>query len=74
MMRVLDVYLHTQLVGQLHQDKDAKLKFRYDDDYLNQNLPGISISLPPRAEVFDDSSLVKAFFLVSYLMKIKESG
>ncbi|MCZ2328959.1 HipA N-terminal domain-containing protein [Bartonella sp. F02] len=35
--------------------------FCYNTDYLNQNLHGISISLPPRIEAYE-GQLVKSFF------------
>ncbi|MCZ2203685.1 type II toxin-antitoxin system HipA family toxin [Bartonella sp. A05] len=56
-----NVFLQAKLVGKLHQKKSGKLKFCYDADYLNANLPGISLSLPPRVEAYEGQS-VKIFF------------
>ncbi|WP_438722083.1 type II toxin-antitoxin system HipA family toxin [Bartonella rochalimae] len=61
MTRILDVYLHAKLTGQLHQENSGDLIFLYDSDYLHQDLQGISVSLPPRVEAYKGQS-VKAFF------------
>lgn len=54
MSRTLDVYLHDHLAGTLNQDDDGQLSFAYKVDYLNDDSPGISVSLPPREEPYPD--------------------
>lgn len=55
MSRALDVYLHDQLAGTLTQADDGQLAFAYAADYLRENSPAISVSLPPREEPFPDA-------------------
>lgn len=53
MARMLDVYLHDQLVGKLAQDAGGEMTFQYVESWLNQ--PGaapLSQSLPLRKEAF----------------------
>jgi serine/threonine-protein kinase HipA len=47
MARFLDVYLNTDLVGQLEQDNSGTLRFRYDASWLGSNKAfPLSVSLP----------------------------
>jgi serine/threonine-protein kinase HipA len=53
MARMLDVYLHEQLVGHLIQDDGGQMSFEYFETWLAK--PGaatLSQSLPPRKERF----------------------
>ncbi len=53
MARILDVYLHQQLVGQLVQDDHGQMQFSYDNKWLNsENAMPLSHSLPLREELF----------------------
>lgn len=60
-MRLLDVYLHEKFSGQLVQNEAGGLSFTYAQDYINQNNPALSISLPLRSEPYEGDK-VKAFF------------
>ena len=51
-MRKLEVYLHTQHVGQLIQDNRGLLFFKYDVDYLVSGRIPLSHSLPLQKERF----------------------
>ena len=52
MARFLDVYLNTDLVGQLEQDNSGTLRFRYDASWLGSTKAfPLSVSLP-----FQDAS------------------
>ena len=47
MARFLDVYLNTDLVGQLEQDNSGTLRFRYDASWLGSTKAfPLSVSLP----------------------------
>ncbi|MCP4476272.1 MAG: type II toxin-antitoxin system HipA family toxin [Gammaproteobacteria bacterium] len=61
MNRVLDVYLYDVYVGQMVQNNSGVLSFIYNENYLNQRNPTLSISLPLRTEPYKGDS-VKAFF------------
>lgn len=62
MSRILDVYLHGQLVGKLTQDTYGRLEFQYDEHYVESPLSlAISLSMPIRAEAYEDSQ-ARAFF------------
>lgn len=53
MARILDVYLHQQLVGKLVQDAHGQMQFSYDSAWLsNANAMALSHSLPLREELF----------------------
>jgi serine/threonine-protein kinase HipA len=53
MARTLDVYLHTDLVGHLTQDKDGDMSFQYAENWLQRaGAVPLSHSLPLRAERF----------------------
>jgi serine/threonine-protein kinase HipA len=52
-MRLLDVYLHEYLVGQLIQDDHGQMLFNYDESWLNrEDSVVLSCSLPLRPEKF----------------------
>ena len=53
MARTLDVYLHRHLSGQLVQDNDGHMRFRYAESWLGYPtaIP-LSNSLPLRKEAF----------------------
>lgn len=52
-MRLLDVYLHEYLVGQLIQDEHGQMLFNYNESWLNRKDSVIlSCSLPLRSEKF----------------------
>ncbi len=61
MNNVLDVYLHDLLVGQLSQNSSGDISFYYDNNYVVQNRPSISVSLP-LSKVSYHGDIVKAFF------------
>ncbi len=61
MSRMLDVYLHDRLVGQLTQTDGGDLAFFYDADYLAMASSGISLSMPLQEKAFR-GGVVKAFF------------
>lgn len=53
MARILDVYLHQQLVGQLVQDDHGQMQFSYGAEWLSSdNAMPLSHSLPLKAEPF----------------------
>jgi len=53
MLRLLDVYLHRRPVGQLIQDENGQMVFRYADAWLDAaGAVGLSHSLPLRREPF----------------------
>ena len=61
MNRVLDVYLHDVLAGQLAQGKGGALSFAYDGQYVEGSKPALSISMPAREQSYDGIE-VRAFF------------
>ncbi len=62
MSRILDVYLHEKLAGQLIQDTSGRLTFKYDADYLSiQNPPPISLSMPCTVATYPDK-IAQPFF------------
>ncbi|WP_273721605.1 MULTISPECIES: type II toxin-antitoxin system HipA family toxin [unclassified Bartonella] len=61
MTRILDVYLHTKLIGQLHQKISGELMFLYDKDYVQQDLQSLSVALPLRFKAYRGQA-VTAFF------------
>ncbi len=65
MSKELDVYLHEIYVGRLLQSISGGLSFIYDERYIEENHPDISISLPLKKELYEgDRVKVKAFFSV----------
>lgn len=53
MARILDVYLHRELVGRLVQDDGGRMQFAYDAEWLdNPEAVALSHSLPLREEEF----------------------
>ncbi|MEW5975533.1 MAG: type II toxin-antitoxin system HipA family toxin [Acidobacteriota bacterium] len=53
MARILDVYLHHELVGHLRQDRGGQMVFDYNDGWLQKpNATPLSQSLPLRRERF----------------------
>ena len=53
MTKILDVYLHRDLVGRLIQDDHGLLLFQYDESWLNKpNAIALSYSLPLQNEQF----------------------
>lgn len=53
-MSALDVYLHGARVGVLERREQARLRFAYSEDALERGAR-LSLSLPPRAEPFEDA-------------------
>jgi serine/threonine-protein kinase HipA len=53
-MTTLNVYLHKNLVGVLERHEQARLGFRYHADWVGRAGEALSLSLPLRAEPFDD--------------------
>jgi serine/threonine-protein kinase HipA len=52
MARTLDVYLHSELVGNLIQDDDGQMVFDYSEHWLKNSVSTLSHSLPVREERF----------------------
>ncbi len=62
MTRILDVYLHQQLVGQLTQNDEGKMSFRYNTQWLTHpNRVPLSISLPLQSPSFNTKAC-RGFF------------
>lgn len=61
MSRILDVYLHDALAGQLVQGKGGALSFTYDGLYVEGGKPAVSISMPVQEQSYDGTE-VRAFF------------
>lgn len=61
MNKELDVYLHGIYAGKLIQNVSGGLCFIYEDRYIEENHPAISISLPLK-KGFYEGDKVKAFF------------
>ena len=61
MTKILDVYLHDKLTGQLTQNINGGLSFAYTQSYIEKNNPAISFSLPLREEIYHDKQ-VRPFF------------
>ncbi len=61
MSRILDVYLHDALAGQLVQGKGGALSFAYDGAYVEGGKLAVSISMPLQEQVYDGTQ-VRAFF------------
>ena len=61
MSRVLDVYLHDVLAGQLVQGKGGALSFAYDGSYVEGGNLALSISMPVQEQGYDGTE-VRAFF------------
>lgn len=61
MAKELSVYLHEIYVGKLLQDPYGNLSFLYDENYIANNYPAISVSLPLRRTSYEGTQ-VKAFF------------
>lgn len=57
----LDVYLHGIYAGKLIQNVYGGLSFRYEDRYIEENHPAISLSLPLKKDFYEGDK-VKAFF------------
>ena len=54
MVRILDVYLNENHVGELRQDGAGQISFTYNEQYLeNKGAQFLSHSLPLRKETFD---------------------
>lgn len=51
-MKILDVYLHTQLAGKLQQTSTGHLVFTYKQSYLDMNGPPLSLSMPLREQSY----------------------
>lgn len=54
-MSALDVYFHSDLVGRLKRQEQARLAFAYDPSWVKQGSVPLSFSLPLRSEPFDDA-------------------
>lgn len=62
MVRILEVYLRAKKIGELQQDDNADLSFRYDAEYLaGKSSQAISVSMPLRDETFG-SAVAKPYF------------
>ncbi|MEM7256178.1 MAG: HipA N-terminal domain-containing protein, partial [Pseudomonadota bacterium] len=61
MARVLDVYLHESLCGQLTQGDDGRLGFTYHSPYLTTGATAISVAMPLQEQTFNDQ-IARAFF------------
>jgi len=62
MKKSLDVFLHSDRVGELLQNENGRLSFTYDEKWLSKPPPLLfSHSLPYRNETFDDREC-KGFF------------
>jgi len=61
MSRVLDVYLHDRLTGQLAQNETGQLSFQYGAEYLGGENAPVSLSMPLREEPYEGEH-VRAFF------------
>jgi serine/threonine-protein kinase HipA len=53
-MTVLDVYLHSDLVGRLERLDQARLRFTYAPSWQQGPGTSLSVGLPLREEPFDD--------------------
>lgn len=53
-MTALDVFLHDERVGRLERLAQARLRFSYSDAWIGVRGMALSLSLPVRAEPFDD--------------------
>jgi len=51
-MKTLDVYYKETLAGHLAREEDGTFHFQYETNYLANDLPGISITLPKQANAF----------------------
>ena len=49
---MLDVYLHGRMVGTLRQKDSGNLQFCYDEAYVEQGGPPLSLNMPVRAEAY----------------------
>jgi len=61
MIRATNVYLHDDLVGELRSDRDKGLSFKYDDRYVREKGPPLSLSMPLRLE-YSYRSEAEAYF------------
>jgi len=58
----LDVYLNSQLLGQLNREKSGAIRFKYDAEWINWEpaIP-VSISLPLREDQFTGAQVIAVF-------------
>jgi serine/threonine-protein kinase HipA len=49
----LDVYMHGVIAGTLERRTQAKLRFTYDEGWVAEERPPLSLSLPVRSESYD---------------------
>lgn len=61
MNKILDVYLHDTLAGQLSQNQNGELSFSYGADYLTKNYQPLSVSMPLREQPYDHN-ISRPFF------------
>lgn len=61
MSRTLDVYLHNKFAGKLIQNDAGALSLSYDTDYIKEERPAVSLSLPLQGEPLEGDA-VRAFF------------
>lgn len=55
MDKILNVYLYSQMIGQLQQDSQGKIKFNYTKEWINNpKAVSLSQSLPLLSEAFTD--------------------
>lgn len=53
-MTALDVYFHSERVGSLERQQNARLRFSYDEAWVTRGRSPLSLSLPLRSEPFSD--------------------
>ncbi len=61
MNRILNVYFHNVLAGQLVQHQSGQLSFSYNSTYIAQSNPALSLSLPLQNASYQ-SRAANAFF------------
>jgi serine/threonine-protein kinase HipA len=49
----LDVYMHGVIAGLLERRSQARLRFTYDEDWVAEERPPLSLSLPVRSQPYD---------------------
>lgn len=57
----LDVYMHGVRAGILERRSQARLRFSYDDDWVAEERPPLSLSLPVRSEPYDHEECAPFF-------------
>jgi serine/threonine-protein kinase HipA len=57
----LDVYMHGVIAGILERRSQAKLRFRYDEEWVAEQRPPLSLSLGVRSEPYDHDECAPFF-------------